>query len=75
MLYYLRIPPFSYSIASYFVLFRVIHGYSWLFLSLNLPGLPGKVEPEGWSKMKVSFLVSSQSILKRLSRNFATIII
>ena len=27
----------------------------------------------GWSKMKVSFLVSSQSILKRLSRNFATI--
>ena len=25
--------------------------------------------------MKVSFLVSSQSILKRLSRNFATIII
>ena len=28
-----------------------------------------------WSKMKVSFLVSSQSILKRLSRNFATIMI
>ena len=29
----------------------------------------------GCSKMKVSFLVSSQSILKRLSQNFATIII
>ena len=29
----------------------------------------------GWSKMKVSFPVSSQSILKRFSRNFATIII
>ena len=29
----------------------------------------------GWSKMKVSFLGSSQLILKRLSRNLATIII
>ena len=29
----------------------------------------------GWSKIKVSFLVSSQSILKRFSGNFATIII
>ena len=29
----------------------------------------------GWSKRKVSFLVSSQSIIKRLSPNFATIII
>ena len=29
----------------------------------------------GWSKMKVTFSVSSQSILKGLSRNFVTIII
>ena len=29
----------------------------------------------GWSKMKVSFSVSRQSILKRWSRNFETIII
>ena len=29
----------------------------------------------GWSKMKVNFSVSSQSIRKRLSRNFVTIII
>ena len=29
----------------------------------------------GWSKMKVIFSVSSQSILKRLSQDFVTIII
>ena len=28
----------------------------------------------GWSKMKVSFSVSTQSILKRLSQNFVTIL-
>ena len=36
MLYYIRIRLFSYSIASYFVLFRVIHGYSWLFMVIHV---------------------------------------